>query len=86
MKFRKDKDILKFIGFSLSAILIGIIIFLYIQAISIWGFILIIGGVIGMFIVLLVTFKIRQELIEDERTVRAREKAGYYAPIFDPFL
>jgi uncharacterized membrane protein len=79
MKFRKDKDILKFIGFSLSAILIGIIIFLYIQAISIWGFILIIGGVIGMFIVLLVTFKIRQELIEDERTVRAREKAGYYA-------
>ena len=79
MKFRKDKDILNFIGFSLIAILAGIIIFLYIQAISIFGFILIIGGVIGMFIVLLVTFKIRQDLIEDERTVRAREKAGYYA-------
>ncbi len=79
MKFRKDKDIIKFIRFSLGAILIGMIIFLYVQTISIFGFILIIGGLIGCFIVLIVVFKIRQDLIEDERTVRAREKAGYYA-------
>lgn len=78
MKFRKDKDIIKFIRFSLGAILIGMIIFLYVQTISIFGFILIIGGVIGCFIVLIVAFKIRQDLIEDERTVRAREKAGYH--------
>lgn len=79
MKFRTDKDIIRFMGFSLGAILIGIISFLYIQAISIFGFILIIGGLIGLFTVLLVTFKIRQDFIEDERTLRAREKAGYYA-------
>jgi hypothetical protein len=63
MKFRTDKDIIRFIGISLGAILIGIIFFIYIQAISIFGFILIIGGLIGLFIVLLVTFKIRQALL-----------------------
>lgn len=79
MKIRKDKDILKFIGFSLIAILIGIIIFLYIQTLSIFGFILILSGLMGFIIVLLVASKPKQELIEDERSIRVREKAGFYA-------
>ncbi len=79
MKFRKDKDIIKFIGFSLSAILIGIFIFLYVQSISIFGFILIFSGLIGFIIVLQVASKPRHDLIEDERSIRVREKAGYHA-------
>lgn len=78
MKFRKDKDIIKFIGISLSAILIGIIIFIYIQKISILGFILILSGLIGFIIALKMASKPRQELIEDERSVRVNEKAGYH--------
>lgn len=79
MKFRKDKDIIRFIGISLSAILIGIIIFNYIQTMSIFGFILILGGLIGFIIVLQVASKPKQELIEDERSKRIMEKAGYHA-------
>jgi len=79
MKFRKDKDIIRFMGFSLGAILIGIIIFNYIQTLSIFGFILILSGVIGFIIVLQVASKPKQELIEDERSIRVREKAGFYA-------
>lgn len=78
MKFRKDKDIIRFIGISLGAILIGIIIFNYFQALSILGGILILSGLIGLIIVLLVASKPKQELIEDERSVRVNEKAGYH--------
>ncbi len=79
MKFRTDKDIIRFIGFTLSAILIGIIIFNYFQTISIFGFILILSGLIGFIIVIQVASKPKQELIEDERSIRVREKAGFYA-------
>ncbi len=44
MKFRKDKDIIKFIGISLSAVLAGIIISLFTEDINIVGFLLILGG------------------------------------------
>jgi len=79
MKFRKDKDITKFIGISLCAILAGIIIILFIEPISVFGFILIIGGLIGLVIGLSVATKPKCDLIEDERSVRVREKAGYSA-------
>ncbi|MBU3967879.1 MAG: DUF2178 domain-containing protein, partial [Euryarchaeota archaeon] len=78
MKFRKDRDIIKFIGISLGAILIGLIIFNYFQTISIFGFILILSGLIGFIIALKVASKPKQELIEDERSVRVNEKAGYH--------
>ena len=78
MKIRKDKDIIRFIGISLGAILIGIIIFNYIQALSIFGFILILSGLIGFIIALRVASKPKQELIDDERSKRITEKAGYH--------
>ncbi len=79
MKLRKDKDILKFIGISLIAILFGIILFLSIQSMSIFGIIFIISGLIGFLIAFKVASKPRQDLIEDERSARVREKAGYSA-------
>ena len=79
MKFRKDKDITKFIGISLCAILAGIIIILFIEPVSVFGFILILGGLIGLVIGLSVATKSKCDLIEDERSVRVREKAGYSA-------
>ena len=79
MKFRKDKDITKFIGISLCAILAGIIIILFIEPVSVFGFILILGGLIGLVIGLSVATKPKCDLIEDERSVRVREKAGYSA-------
>jgi len=79
MKFRTDKDITKFIGISLCAILAGIIIIFFIEPISVFGFILILGGLIGLVIGLSVATKPKCDLIEDERSVRVREKAGYSA-------
>lgn len=80
MKFRKDKDILRFIGISLGFILGGIIIFLYIKPVNVIAFIfLIIGGLIGLVIGFRVATKPKYDLIEDERSVRIREKAGYSA-------
>lgn len=79
MKFRKDKDIIKFIGISLGAILAGIIIFLFIEPFSTIGFLLIMGGLIGLTAGLIVATKSKEDLIEDERSVRVREKAGYSA-------
>lgn len=79
MKIRKDKDITKFIGISLCAILAGIIIILFIEPVSVFGFILILGGMIGLVIGLSVATKPKCDLIEDERSVRVREKAGYSA-------
>jgi len=79
MKFRTDKDIIKFIAISLCAILAGIIIILFIEPVSVFGFILILGGLIGLVIGLSVATKPKCDLIEDERSVRVREKAGYSA-------
>lgn len=79
MKFRKDRDIIKFIGISLGAILAGIIIFLFIKPFNTIGFLLIMGGLIGLTAGLIVATKSKEDLIEDERSVRVREKAGYSA-------
>ncbi|MBC2698740.1 MAG: hypothetical protein HF976_01665 [ANME-2 cluster archaeon] len=79
MKFRTDKDITKFIGISLCTILAGIIIILFIEPVSVFGFILILGGLIGLVIGLSVATKPKCDLIEDERSVKVREKAGYSA-------
>jgi uncharacterized membrane protein len=79
MKFRKDKDITRFIGISLGAVLAGIIIFLFIEPFSTIGFLLIMGGLIGLTAGVIVATKSKENLIEDERSVRVREKAGYSA-------
>ncbi len=79
MKFRKDKDIIKFIGISLGAVLAGIFIFLFIEPVSVIGFLSILAGLIGLGIGLSVATKPKCDLIEDERSVRVRDKAGYSA-------
>jgi len=79
MRFRKDKDIIKFIVISLTALLFGIIIFISIQSMSVLGVIFIISGLIGFVITFMVASKPKQDLIEDERSTRVREKAGYSA-------
>ena len=77
MKFRRDKDIKKFIGISLCIILAGIVIFLFIGSVSVFVFILILGGLIGVVTGLSVAAKPKCDLIKDERSVRVKEKAGY---------
>lgn len=79
MKFRKDKDIIKFIGISLGAVLAGIIIFLYIEPVRVIGFLSILSGLIGLGVGLSVATKPKYDLIEDERSARVRNKAGYSA-------
>ncbi|MCX9012775.1 MAG: DUF2178 domain-containing protein [Candidatus Methanoperedens sp.] len=79
MKFRKDRDILKLFVFSLSAILIGILVILFIRPIAIVGLISISSGLMGFIIGLRLASKPRDYFLQDERTVRIREKAGYYA-------
>ena len=79
MKFRRDKDIKKFIGISLCIILAGIVIFLFIGSVSVFVFILILGGLIGVVTGLSVAAKPKCDLIKDERSVRVKEKAGYTA-------
>lgn len=79
MKFRKDKNIIIFVGISLSAVLAGIIIFLFTKDINIVVFLLILGGLMGLEIGFTAATKPRCDLIEDERSVRIRNKAGYSA-------
>ncbi|MCZ7382914.1 MAG: hypothetical protein O8C64_15265 [Candidatus Methanoperedens sp.] len=79
MRFRKDKDIIKFIGISLGAVLAGIIIFLFLKPFNTIGFLLIMGGLIGLTAGLIAATKPKEDLIEDERSVKVREKAGYSA-------
>ncbi len=79
MIFRKNKDIIKFIGVSLCANLVGIILFLYIKPFSIIGFLLIMCGLIGLTASFIAATKSKENLIEDERSVKVREKAGYSA-------
>ena len=79
MKFRKDRDLLKLFGFSLSAILIGILVMLFIRSLAIVGLILISSGLMGFIIGLRLASKPRDYFLQGERTVRIREKAGYYA-------
>jgi uncharacterized membrane protein len=79
MKFRKDKDILKLIGFSLGAILVGIFVLLFIKTITIIGLVLISSGIIGLITSLRLASKPKDYFLQDERSVRIKEKAGYYA-------
>ena len=50
MKFRKDRNILKFFGVSLGFILVGIIILLFIQPKAIIGVVSISSGLMGLII------------------------------------
>ncbi len=79
MKFRRDGPILKFMGVSLGVILIGILILQFIQPIAIIGMILISCGLVGLMVGLRIASKPVDYFLEDERSVRIKEKAGYSA-------
>ncbi len=81
MKFKMEfrSDILKFIGISSIGILIGLFLFFFIEPMGVLGFILILGGIIGLLIALFTASKPRCDLVRDERLVKNAEKAGYHA-------
>lgn len=79
MKFRRDGRILTFMSVSLGVILIGILILQFIQPIAIIGLILISSGLMGLIVGLRIASKPVNYFIEDERSVRINEKAGYGA-------
>lgn len=78
MKFRKDKDILRFIGMGLGMILLGAIISLFIQSIFFIGFGFIMGGLALLVSGLYTGSKPRTDVMIDERVLRINEKAGYH--------
>ena len=79
MKFRKDRDISKLLGFCLAAILAGTFIIWFIPQITIIGIISISSGIMGFIIGLRIASKPKDYFMEDERSGRIKEKAGYYA-------
>ncbi len=81
MKYKLEfrSDILKFIGISSAGILIGLFLFFFIEPMGVLGFILILGGFIGLLIALFAASKERCDLTSDERLIKNSEKAGYHA-------
>lgn len=79
MKFRKDKDIIKLLGFSFGVILTGIFILQFIPQIDIIGVFSISSGLVGLLIGLRLASKPKDYFLQDERSVRIREKAGYHS-------
>ncbi|VVB88331.1 Uncharacterised protein [uncultured archaeon] len=78
MKFRRDKDILRFLGMGLGMIFLGVIIFLFIQPIFFIGAGLILGGLALLVSGLYTGSKPRTDVMIDERVLRINEKAGYH--------
>ncbi len=77
MKFRKDTDILRFIGMSLGMIFLGAIISFFIQ--PIFGAGLILGGLVLLVTGLYVSTKPKEYFIPDERIMKNTDKAGHHA-------
>lgn len=79
MKFRTDKDILRFFGISLGMILLGTIISLFIQSIFFIGAGLILGGLVLLITGLYASTKPKGYFIPDERVTKNTDKAGHSA-------
>ena len=87
MKKRKDKDILRFLGMGLGLVLLGIIILRIVPDVvgRTWTFPYVIGGlfILGGTMLIIMSLctatKTKEDLIQDERSVRINEKAGYHA-------
>ena len=81
MKFRKDKDILRFSGIAALLILAGILIMSFLSGPTYFGIgsVLILVGIIAIVIAIGVAARPKEDLIPDERSVRVNEKAGYHA-------
>jgi uncharacterized membrane protein len=81
MKFRKDKDILRFSGIAVLSILAGILITSFLSGPTYFGIgsVLIIAGIIAIIMAIIAAARPKEDLIQDERSVRVNEKAGYHA-------
>lgn len=79
MKFRRDKDILRFFGMSLGMILLGTIISIFIQSIFFIGAGLILGGFVLLVTGLYVSTKPNEYFTPDERIKKNTDKAGHHA-------
>jgi len=81
MKLRKDKDILRFSGIAVLSILAGILMISFLSGPTYFGIgsVLIIMGVIAIIIAVIAAATPEEDMIQDERSVRVNEKAGYHA-------
>lgn len=79
MKFRKDKYILRFFGMSLSMILLGTIISIFIKSMFFIGGGLILGGFVLLVSGLYVSTKPMEYFMPDERIKKNTAIAGYHA-------
>jgi len=87
MKIRKDKDILRFLVMGLGMLLLGIIILRIVPDVVgrtgtfsyVIGGLFILGGTMLIIMSLCTATKTREDLVQDERSVRINEKAGYHA-------
>ena len=79
MKFRRDKDILRFLGMSLGMVFLGVIISLLSSPIFIIGGGLILGGLVLLVTGLYVSTKPKEYFIPDERVIKNSDKAGHHA-------
>ena len=81
MKFRRDKDILRFSGIAVLLILVGILMMSFLSGLTYFGIgsVLIIMGIIAIIIAIIAAARPKEDLIQDERSVRVNEKAGYHA-------
>ncbi|KAF5410017.1 MAG: DUF2178 domain-containing protein [Euryarchaeota archaeon] len=81
MKFRIDKDILRFSGIAVLLILAGILMTSLLPGSTYPGIgsVLIIMGVIAIIIAIITAARPKEDLIQDERSKRIKETAGYHA-------
>jgi uncharacterized membrane protein len=81
MKFRRDKDILRFSGIAVLLILAGILMVSFLSGPTYFGIgsVLIIMGVIVIIIAIIAAATPEEDMIQDERSARVNEKAGYHA-------
>ena len=81
MKFRSDKYILRFSGIAVLLIITGILMMSFLPGLTYpgIGFAMIIMGVIAIIIAIIAATTPKEDMIQDERSVRVNEKAGYHA-------
>jgi uncharacterized membrane protein len=81
VKIRKDKDLFQFFGMSLVMILSGALMVAFFQAkqVQMFGAGIIFGGIMLALMSLYNSTKPKEYFIQDERSVRIKEKAGYHA-------
>lgn len=80
MKIRMDKNFLQFFGMSLVMILSGALMVAFFQEkVQMFGAGIILGGIMLALMNLYVSTKPKDYFIQDERSLRIKEKAGYHA-------